>query len=150
MRTLVLLVLGVGLTFAAEARGQDVKKDRDRLQGTWQIVAVVSNGSDVTERFGNAVQLKFSDDTFRMEFGAFKGRQGTVKLDPSKKIREIDITLKAQGEAKEKTVVGIYAFDGDYLKLCLALPGSEDRPTTFMPALGSNWTAFTLLNEKDQ
>ena len=41
-----------------------------------------------------------------------------------------------KGQGKGQTVLGIYALEGETLKLCYALPGRE-RPKTFTTAEGS-------------
>jgi uncharacterized protein (TIGR03067 family) len=47
----------------------------------------------------------------------------------------MDITF-ATGPDKGKTVYGIYRFEGDKLRVCLALPG-KPRPAKFEASAGS-------------
>lgn len=51
------------------------------------------------------------------------------KLDASQKPKQIDLT-HTSGEYKGKVLLGIYEFDGDTYRACVAPPG-KDRPTEF-------------------
>jgi uncharacterized protein (TIGR03067 family) len=60
---------------------------------------------------------------------------GTIKLNPTKKPRAIDITF-TEGEHKGKTALGIYEIDSDAFRVCVARVGDE-RPAGFSARAGS-------------
>jgi uncharacterized protein (TIGR03067 family) len=53
---------------------------------------------------------------------------GTFTVDPTKKVKTIDVFLK--NLPKDKAILGIYEIKGDTRKSCFALPGQE-RPDGF-------------------
>ena len=71
--------------------------------------------------------------------------KGTVKLDPRKTPRHINMKFDA-GPEKGNTNLGIYEFDGDRLRICLATRG-DVRPSHFASAPGSGIAIETLARE---
>jgi uncharacterized protein (TIGR03067 family) len=71
-----------------------------------------------------------------------KQRVMTFVLDPAKEPCAIDLTMR-EGKPKAETSQGIYALDGDLLKICFAPPG-KTRPVNFTPAPGSGEMLFVL------
>jgi uncharacterized protein (TIGR03067 family) len=129
MRLLAPILLPVILAPLPKAlqatQAKQAARDEERVVGTWEAVS--------SERGGK--KLPRDEEIFRFAFtadGKFSLRQkgpddkanGTYKLSPRKKPKEID--LVAQGER----ILGIYVFEGDNLKLCLAEP-AQARPTAF-------------------
>src|SRR5437660_6472175 len=110
------------LLIAADAPNDAAKKDLERMQGDWNAVEMVRDGT------------KLSDDEVQTFFRTVKGDQysvslfdkvlgkGTIKLDTTKKPKAID-ALPVGG----KPMLGIYEFDGERLKLCFA-PSGKERP----------------------
>jgi len=157
---------------------EDAKKDRERLQGIWKLVVVDGSGKpknvivpgepkknvDVpgephqTEQADHRVgdeedgRFVFSGDEFTAKKGDQVLYKGKFKLDISKSPKAIDLEIveaPAPNEDKEgKTSLGIYALDGDDLKLCLATPGEEDRPTKLAGEAGKH-VLLTLKREKN-
>src|SRR5262249_5468544 len=70
----------------------------------------------------------------------------TIKLDPKKKPAAIDI-VPGKGPNKGKVSEGIYAFEGDTLKICTAAPGQK-RPTEFKSDRGSRAGLLILKRAK--
>ena len=94
-----------------------VKAELKKFQGTWVLIYAEKAGEeqDVGDR-----QLKFDGETFSYaDLGRDVEDKGTFKLDPSKNPKEIDIRLRKTDNRDEKTVLGIYTWDGENLKLCL-------------------------------
>jgi uncharacterized protein (TIGR03067 family) len=56
--------------------------------------------------------------------------EGTIKLEPSESPKAINFIIKA-GPDKGKTQLGIYQFDGESLKICVAKAGDTERPSSF-------------------
>src|SRR5579862_4538822 len=124
MMTLVgvccLAVLGVSA--GQDGKGDATQTDEEKLVGDWDVVSAVKKGqkapddalSNMKVTFAKAGKLTFSDGTKTMEV--------TYKMDASKSPKEIDVT------EQDNLHKGIYAFDGDKLKICVAHP-PLDRPT---------------------
>ena len=74
--------------------------------------------------------------------------EATVKLDPTKKPKTIDVAF-TEGEHKGKTALGIYEIEGDTFRVCLARPGSGDgRPAEFFAKAGSGRILVVYQREK--
>jgi uncharacterized protein (TIGR03067 family) len=151
MRRVVLAVLTVGLLFGVGATGnageKAGKKDEERLQGTWSVVSGEKSGEKAPEDEIKDVTITF-DAGGKVMVKGLKGNQefeGSYKLNPSKKPREVDLTLNIAG--KEEALKGIYLLEKDSLKLCVAAPPGE-RPTEFATAAGSNSMLIVLKREE--
>jgi len=134
------VALCTGLCFAADAK-EDAAKDKEKLQGTWQVVGGEEQGEKIADAKLKMADMRFiiDGDKIRKE----KGKGGTFKLDPTKKPKEIDLS-----DDKE-TVKGIYSLDGDTLKFCVASAGN-DRPTDFTTKKGDGRGLFVLKRDKDK
>ncbi len=148
MKTQLVTVLAIGLLLAADAPKEDVKKEQEKLQGTWKAVTVEVGGR--TKEDTEDHRLIFSGDGFSIKRGDQTIIQGKFKLDPSKKPKAIDmeITEAPKEEHKGKTAPGIYALDGDTLKWCANEPGSTDRPKEFSSPAGTKHLLVTLKRVK--
>ncbi len=60
-----------------------------------------------------------------------------LKIDGTKKPKFIDAKV-TDGENKGKTILGIYEHAGETLRVCVALPGNDERPTDFSAKTGSS------------
>jgi uncharacterized protein (TIGR03067 family) len=137
MRSL-LLALAAGVLVAAEAPKEDAgKKDLKAMQGTWEAVSHEEDGRKATEeeRKKAQVRLVVKGDEYTISFGKTVGGKGTLKLDPGKKPKQIDVVL-GDGPFKGKAMLGIYELKGDELRVCTAMPGKE-RPKEFSTKKGS-------------
>lgn len=104
--------------------------DLKKLQGTWIAVAAEKQGNQLPEDEVKTAELtlviegeKFTIMTTR---GGKEGMKGTLKIDPSKKPRAIDLTAEVAG-GRATTATGIYELAGDTLKLCYG----KERPKEF-------------------
>jgi RNA polymerase sigma factor (sigma-70 family) len=131
---LAVVVSGMGVAalvpraLAAVDDTAKVEAELKKLQGTWVDIYAEKTG----EKQGKVGehQLKFDGKTFSHWHDGHVEEQGTIKLDPSKDPMEIDLQFQ-DGNKAGKTVLGVYAWDGEDLKLCLGEPGGEKRPTDF-------------------
>jgi uncharacterized protein (TIGR03067 family) len=133
---LAVVVTGAGVAavvpraLAAADDTAKVKAELKKLQGTWVDVYAEKAGEKL--EVGDH-ELKFDGETFRVSDHGRVQEKGTIKLDPSKDPMEIDLRLQ-EGEQEAKTALGIYAWDGENLKLCLGEPGGGPRPKDFTTA----------------
>jgi uncharacterized protein (TIGR03067 family) len=116
----------------------DKQTDRDRLQGTWQVQSVTEGGKTMQGDAVKSHKLAFKGDQVTIH-GEGKAKEGTFKIDPTKKLKEIDITL---GEQK-KHGLGIYKLEGETLTIALSEP-PRGRPTAFASEEDSRITLIVL------
>jgi uncharacterized protein (TIGR03067 family) len=140
----IVIVAMLALVAVSAAQDDAVRKDLDSLQGVWQCVSLDEGGKAVAEE-----QLKDFKLTFKGYKASHPGKDGkteqvTIKLDPSKKPKTIDMMLLT-GADKGKTLLGIYAIEEDTLKICVAQPG-RDRATEFKA--GKDIVLIALKREK--
>jgi uncharacterized protein (TIGR03067 family) len=121
MQVQLVLVLAAG--FLAAPVPNDKPKDEQAIQGTWVVVSAENNGKPADDIKGEKLILKDGKVTMTTKN---KEEKGTYKIDPTKKPKTIDLTE----EGKTEPSPGIYALEGDTLKLCVSSKPSE-RPTEF-------------------
>ena len=136
-----LTVVRDGVLLAADDTNKDAKKDLDKLQGTWLQLRPGTQSDEAKE--APHMTIKGNEYTYAGEMGQEKG---TMTLDPSKDPKAIDIKI-TEGEDKDKTQLGIYEIDGDTFRLCVAQPGSKERPKAFEDSEGES-TLFAFKREK--
>jgi len=141
-----LIVVTTGVMMVACASKEDaVKKDYERLTGTWMLVSAVKDGKDVPEEEVKKTRLITKGDKFTILGDPALGTSGagTFTIDPTKNPKTVD-SLQSEGPDAGKTVLGIYEIIDDNTKrACWAPPGKE-RPSEFTSKPGSghllqNW-----------
>src|SRR5262249_52274130 len=109
-----LLVLVASLSLAAAPQKDAGKTDLDLVQGTWNDAGLEGSGAVRMGEFTDGLKIIIKGN--RMTFqGPASNEELTFKLDPAKKPKEIDLTPP---DAKQGTFQGIYALEGDRLKIC--------------------------------
>jgi uncharacterized protein (TIGR03067 family) len=113
-----------------------LKQELMQFQGSWLIEALEDNGKklDADELKGRT--LLFAGDHFVLRGPNNLRQHGMVKLGFAKKPKTLNATV-LQGKERGTTMLGIYAFDGDTLKICLDVQG-EERPKEFAAPADSN------------
>ncbi len=143
---------GEGATFegscqdAAPAAGGEKDKgekggDRAKLQGTWQARSLMKGGKEMPEAEVKSIKMTFAADKVSIHKGDGVSKDGTYKLDATKKPREIDITIG------DKTGLGIYQLEGNTLTLCLT-EGEGARPSEFKSEPGTRQVLVVLKRAK--
>jgi RNA polymerase sigma factor (sigma-70 family) len=131
---LAVVVTGAGLAavvpkaLGAAEDAAKLKAELKKFQGTWVDVYAEKAGQK-QQQVGDH-RLKFDGETFSVADHGRVEEQGTIKLNPSKTPMELDLRFKDRNN-EEKTVLGIYTWDGENLKLCWGEPGGGTRPTDF-------------------
>jgi uncharacterized protein (TIGR03067 family) len=117
------------LVFAALTGCALLLADRDALaadpdlpafQGKWTVESFEYNGTPVEIMKEGTREIK--EDKYTLTPKSGEAINGVIKLDSSKKPKQIDL------EVNGRTLKGIYEIDGDALKLAYTLNGDE-RPT---------------------
>jgi uncharacterized protein (TIGR03067 family) len=118
MKTRILLLLVTGF-LVASAFAQPAQTDLEKIKGTWVVTSIQKEGKTID----NVGDLKFVFSDAKMTVTEAQNEdaaEGTFKLDPSKNPREIDIAYE-KGPQKGTKMKGIYAVEGDSLKMCFCL-----------------------------
>jgi uncharacterized protein (TIGR03067 family) len=139
-----IVVLTLVLSFALTARGGD-DKDSDTIQGTWLPATAELGGKPFPDEVRKSIKLVVKDDRYTVTVGK-QVDQGTVKLNPAAKPKELDIT-GTDGPNKGKTILAIYERDGDTLRVCYDLSGKA-RPTEFKTREDTQLFLVTYKREK--
>ncbi len=129
-------ILSLSSVFAEDATKE--------LEGKWSASRAVRDGKTVTDVVGH--RLIFSGKKFQIHSReeAKLLYEGTLTLDPKAEPAEITFhhTL---GDLKGKTWKGIYALDGDVLKICDNAPNQEKpRPAEFEAKRDSGYVLITF------
>ena len=131
----------------AEAKEEAVAKDLQAFEGTWRLSSREENGKKFSEvEIKDVIATIDGSGKVSVRRGDKVINKGTVKLDPTKKPKTIDVTYTA-GERKGQAVLGIYEIEGDAFRLCVARPGDE-RPAEFSTKDGSGRTLVAYQREK--
>ena len=133
MKTKLWLIVAVVLVVAAQAWADAKKEDKDLIQGDWSFVSGERDGEQPPDEIKN-MKLNFKDDKLTAMI-ANDDKGGKFKIDPSKKPKEITLTLSENG--KDVDMNGIYELDGDNLKLCFPADHDGARPKEFNGKQGS-------------
>jgi uncharacterized protein (TIGR03067 family) len=118
------------------------QSDKERLQGTWLLVAMQIDGSD---QYDAKLRMKwtFSGDkvagTGKLD-GEEKSALGTFTIDPTKGPKTIDLRFD-----DKITYKGVYKFENGRLKVCYH---AVDRPTEFTSRAGSKSVLMEFEPEK--
>ena len=145
MNRLPVLPLVFVLATVAGGRDEDAAtKDLKRMEGDWAALSMEVDGVKVPDEDAMAYFRTVKGDRYTVSRYRKALGKGTVKLDPTKKPRAIDALPAGEG----KSLLGIYEFDGNKLKLCFARPGKA-RPTEFRSKEGSGHTLTVWQREKE-
>ncbi len=128
MKSKLILAFISILSFSAVAWSDEVKDESKKLEGTWLPTTAELKGMPFSEQILKMMKLVIKDGKYTVTVGQNKD-QGTLKIDPSAKVKTMDIT-GTEGPNKGKTIPAIYELDGDTLKVCYDL-SCASRPTEF-------------------
>lgn len=151
-RCISMAVVGLALVAslgraADEANPRDAaKKDLARLQGTWTLVSLESEGEASSPEQIEGFTATYEGDSLTLKAKETVRRRGIVTLNPSRTPKAIN-TWDQNGPYEDQTVAGIYEFDGDTLKLCFSRPG-EARPMEFSTKKGPGFLMVVYKKQK--
>jgi uncharacterized protein (TIGR03067 family) len=123
-RLLAVAALSLGLA-AVAADDKAAKEELEKFTGAWKCVSVVRDGKDVPKPEAEAVRLVVTGEKYALNEGG-EAIEGTHKLDPTKKPKEID-AVRTKGPHKGETLRGVYELTEDTFVVCFSAPG-KDRP----------------------
>jgi uncharacterized protein (TIGR03067 family) len=140
-RSILIVAVAAVLPIAA-LPGEKGDADLKKLQGTWRIMRGEDQGKPVPpEKLqGNLVviekQTMIANDKDHKKVYVM-----TFKLDASRTPKALDMTI-TEGKDKGKTAKGIYALEGDDLKIAYSF--GVDRPKQFKTKEGDKHLFFVL------
>ena len=124
------------LAAADDLKDEAIRKDRQRIEGTWRIVGLNINGNSAEEQdMAKLTVINRADGTWTLRSEGEMVTKGTSELDPTKKPKEIDFTA-TEGGGSGNHYLGIYQLGDSKRKMCFAPPG-KPRPTEFESRPGS-------------
>lgn len=126
----LLMIASAPITHgAAPVPKPDPAMDLKALEGTWEVVTYEVKGKKASDA-GYASLKEIIISAGKTDLLEREKTDLPIKIDPSKTPKAIDVYLidamKAQAHVK-----GIYALDGDSLKICIPLSMEAERPTKF-------------------
>lgn len=139
MNCSLTVLLAMFLVAADLPPDEAIKKEREKLQGTWVGMSARLLVPGSTPKPDESLILEITADTIRLSRiapGEVKLRlipmgETRFTLDPTKDPKTIDLTPPT-GRNKGKTVRGIYQLDGDKLRICLPDEPDGPRPTKLL------------------
>jgi uncharacterized protein (TIGR03067 family) len=133
MGLVVVLLLG-----ADTPKDPRESADEKKFQGTWNVVSTVFDGQPAPKEKLKGRKVVIDRQQLTAFVGDTRGRTLIITLDPKQRPQQIDLKRADRDEVAQ----GIYALEGDELKLCYGEPGAK-RPTEFASKAGSK--VFLLL-----
>ena len=115
------------LTFGSSVLGF-ADSDSAEMDGTWKPLSAELAGKPWPKEVLDTMKLILKDDQYTVFVGD-QSDEGTVKRDPSKSPKTMDIK-GTKGPNEGKTILAIYELKGDELRVCYDLSG-KSRPTEF-------------------
>jgi uncharacterized protein (TIGR03067 family) len=137
------LIFGTALLPAFGQPSDDAK----RLQGTWTATQSERDGKPAEDVLGH--RLSVTGNRFQIRSKDGKALYaGTFRVDAGAKPAAIDFA-HTEGDLKGQAWKGIYALDGDTLKICDNAPNMEKaRPTALEAKSGSGHVLVTFKRAK--
>jgi uncharacterized protein (TIGR03067 family) len=111
------------------------RQELQRLQGTWKFESLEEDGMKVAADELKERTLFVGGNVFLVRRGHTVVQAGGLQVDPSKTPRTVNAMVRL-GQHKGEVMLGIYALDGDTLRLCIDVEG-QDRPREFKSSAGS-------------
>ena len=139
------VILFLILSLPSLSRGDDAKDDAKSIDGTWLPSVAELGGEKFPDEVRKTMKLVMDDGKYTVTVGKNPDK-GTVKLDSSKKPKEMDI-VGTEGPNKGKTILAIYEKTDDTLRICYDLSGKA-RPTEFKTTKGTQQFLVTYNREK--
>jgi uncharacterized protein (TIGR03067 family) len=144
LASLVAMGAVVQLNVAHEtAKQHDVKKDQDKIQGTWVVAEIVVNGK--SEKDLSGMKFVFAGDKLRV-IKSNDPYTYSFKLDEQSKPKTINLTGVDLGT--NDLTGSIYRFQGDTLQICHPFESTKERLKEFTAPAGSKTVLLTLKLEK--
>ena len=138
----LLILLGPAVVGADDP----TKKDADRIQGRWVVLAHMNNIGKPTD-VEDVKKLKVTIEGRLLKLGDAKGEMRVLlKLDPGKSPKAVDLEIVGG----KGTLPGIYELKGDMLKIAWNNDSKGERPKAFLTAPREGAGMLVLKRAKDR
>jgi uncharacterized protein (TIGR03067 family) len=116
---------------------------KTEFEGEWQMVSGVMSGAAMDAASVQWVKRITVGNQTTVQAGPQTILKVTFTHDPSKSPKTLAYVISA-GSGKGKTQLGIYEFQGDLLRICMAAPGAPAAPAQFesQPGDGGTFTSW--------
>lgn len=149
---IILLFASMAIAAGEQAdKKTAVKKALKKLEGTWEVVSVESNGMKGAEADVTGLAYVFeANGKWKLQKDGETQAEGAFTIDPAKEPPTIDykIVSSISEESKGKSSLGIYKLDGDKLTVCRSWPDNDQRPTEFAAAAESKCILTVFIRKK--
>jgi uncharacterized protein (TIGR03067 family) len=140
-------LLTAGAVFGPAGDGPAAaKQELKRLEGTWEQTSAEYKSKKIDFPVGGRPRLIIQGERFTREAGGKASAAGTLRVDPGKNPRAIDLIESGKLDVN-RPGLGIYELNGDELRMCVAVPG-QPRPTAFSAEEGNRQAIITLRRVK--
>jgi uncharacterized protein (TIGR03067 family) len=130
---------------ALQSADERVKREEEKLAGTWRVVSVEADGQALPAKQFRGLKMTFKAGKFTAQREQGDKQEGTYKLDPSKNPKRIDIARK-DGPPEGRNQLAIYSLAGNTLKIC-SDNSDKDRPDGFTTRGKEGRVLMTLRRE---
>ncbi len=142
-RTIAVGSLVLGVSFAAAApQDEFIEREQQRLEGTWRVIAVETEGKPIPAREYRDLLLTFKNGKFTAKRGDEEAQEGTYVINPARNPKEMDIE-RTDGPARGQKQAAVYSLAGNLLKIC-ACEAATGRPAGFDTRDRPGHTLMTL------
>lgn len=138
-----VVLVAAGVSFAADDKADAAKA----INGTWTVESHLMGGEPLPPEKRKAMTVTFEGEKFSIKDGDKVVRAGTLKLDTAPKVHTVDIT-HTEGEGKGTAMPGIFAVDGDAMRVCFDTAGKA-RPDKFASPANSTMALMVLKRVKN-
>ncbi|MEK6238632.1 MAG: TIGR03067 domain-containing protein [Planctomycetales bacterium] len=139
------MMCAAGLLIAANVRDVQLPKPKGALQGRWEVVAAMQNGTADLNAVGDKVRFDGDKMTIRPR-NSSEQPVSTFKVDSSAPLKRIDFTVPLNNG--QVSIKGVYDLQGDSLKLCMS-PPSAPRPKALKSEKGTRQVSLSLKRVKE-
>jgi len=124
-----------------------MRPDLDKLQGTWDVVALEIEGARMDEGVFRGSRIVVKGDSFStISMGATYS--GKIRLNASASPAKLDLMFE-EGPSAGMIQRGIYELSGDTLRVCFSTPGKE-RPSQLATKAGEGRTLAVWKRDREK
>jgi len=130
-----IIVLAAAACFSVCVAATHNMNATDKLQGAWSCVSATVDGRVLPAETTTLLRLTLTANRYKTTKGDEVLFDSTYTINSSTSPKQINM-VGTEGELTGKEAQGIYALDGDVLRVCYRMP-SLGRPDAFESPAGS-------------
>jgi uncharacterized protein (TIGR03067 family) len=133
MKYPMMLAALAGCVLISAGTAQEAgNKDKEAMQGMWKMAKHTIAGVGQADDLVKQITVIIDGDKFTVKLDTDAIATGTIKLDPAKKPKHIDVTF-LEGGQQGQTELGIYELTADSFKVCFLIgdDAAKKRPASF-------------------